>query len=602
MKDPANLLNLFEDREGSRRSAGRPARLDTYAPADLPAHHCEATDQVRTTRYRLQEDKPARWGLALTFKLLLFASFACLFVPVVADAQEQAPELLTYDELVQLYEQETPAAALQQKLNQLLTTPFVSNAASRRGVRPLLPRTAKLGAFMRVVEWNIERGVEYDAIRSAFTNSASFAKLIDSTDYPRGSEKRRLILQQVALMKQADVIVLNEVDFGMKRTDYRNVVADLAVALQMNYAYGVEFIEVDRIALGLEKFEELSPERAAELESEISVDRARYRGLHGNAILSRFPLENVRLEPFDHQPHDWYKDELASVRPLEEGKRKAGELIFEEKVRREVRRGGRMMLTAEIRDARLPDGRLTIVATHLEDKTKPEGRRKQLEELLARIEATSGPVVVAGDMNTSTQDGTPLSAERLLKNRLGSKSFWIKQGLGILTGVKLPTLLLGGLNTYRRQADPTVSSIPLVASNPEAKFFDRLKDFRFADGGSIDFRGERERSIGEKDDPLANSNQRGDKGFITTFELERTIAFVGKFKLDWIFVKPLGLAEPYDKKGTHRFAPHFARTLKSLNNALPDRISDHSPIMVDLPLNEPRFGKGKRKRAATKGT
>jgi len=274
-------------------------------------------------------------------------------------------------------------------------------------------------------------------------------------------------------------------------------------------------------------------------------------------------------------------------------------LVFQEKVRREVRRGGRMMLTAEISDARLPGGRLTIVATHLEDKTKPEGRRKQLEELLARVKDVDAPVVVAGDMNTSTQDGTPLSAERLLKNRLGSRSFWIKQGLGILTGIKLPTLLLGGLNTYRRQADPTVRSIPLVASNPEAGFFDRLKDFRFADGGAFDFRGERNRSVGGKDDPLANSNQRGDKGFITTYEVGRTIAFVGKFKLDWIFVKPPGLKEPYGKGGPHRFAPHFGRTLKSLNNAVTERVSDHSPVMVDLPLGEPRVVRSKRRRAGS---
>jgi endonuclease/exonuclease/phosphatase family metal-dependent hydrolase len=534
----------------------------------------------------------------LTFKALLFASFACLLIPIWAIAQERSPELFTYDELVQLYEQETLPLTLHNKLNQLLTTPFINNAASARGVTPILPTTAGLGQFLRVVQWNIERGLEYDAIESAFIDPASFAKLIDSTAYPLGSKDRQLIMQQVALMKEADVIVLNEVDSGMRRTDYRDVAADLASALGMNYAYGVEFVEVDPIALGLEKFEELSPEDRAKLSPEISVNQARYRGLHGNAILSRFRLDNVKLEPFEYQPHDWYKDELASVKPLEKGKRKAGEIVFAEKVRREVRRGGRMMLTAEIRDARLPAGRLTIVATHLEDKTKPNGRRKQLEELLARIKGTSGPVVVAGDMNTSTQNGTPLSAERLLKNRLGSKSFWIKQGLGLLTGIKLPTLVLGGVNAYRRQADPTVRSIPLVASNPEAKFFERLKDFRFADRSAFDFRGERERSVGEKDDPLANSNQRGDKGFITTFEVERTIAFVGKFKLDWIFVRPPALSEPYEKHGPHRFAPHFGRTLKSLNNALPDRISDHSPVMVDLPLNEPRLVRGKRTRAA----
>ncbi|MFN2511669.1 MAG: endonuclease/exonuclease/phosphatase family protein [Pyrinomonadaceae bacterium] len=529
-----------------------------------------------------------RRSRALILELSLVASSVCLLNSATV-AQQRAPELLTYNELVQLYEQGTPPDVLQTKLRRLLTTPFVSNAASARGVKPLLPSTAKLGKFVRVVQWNIERGLEYDAIRSAFTDSANFAKLLNSTAYPRGSEPRKRVLQQVALMKQADVIVLNEVDWGMKRTEYRNVAADLAAALDMNYAYGVEFVEVDPIALGLEKFEELSSADRGKLAGEISIDQMRYRGLHGNAILSRFSLENVKLEPFEHQPHDWYKDELESVKLLEAGKRKAGELVFQEKVQREVRRGGRTMLTAEISDARIPGGRMLLVSTHLEDKTKPAGRRKQLEELLARIKDTNGPVIVAGDLNTSTHDSTPTSFGRELKKRLGSKSFWIKQGLGILTGIKLPTLLLTGLNTYRTQADPTVRSVPLVASNPEAEFFDRLKDFRFVDDNAFDFRGEGRRSIGGKDGPLANSNERGDKGFITTYEVERTIAFVGKFKLDWIFVKPLALTEPYDREQSHRFAPHFGRTLKSLNDALADRISDHAPIMVDLPLDEPKL-------------
>lgn len=396
-------------------------------------------------------------------------------------------------------------------------------------------------------------------------------------------------------MKTADVIVLNEVDWGMKRTEYRNVAAELAAALGMNYAYGVEFVEVDPIALGIEQFEELNRDERDSVTAGIGVDRALYRGLHGSAILSRFSLAKVRLEPFEYQPHDWYADEIKSVRPLEAGKRKAGELVFQEKVRREVRRGGRMMLTAEIIDEQIPGGRMTVVATHLESKTEPEGRRKQLEELLARIKYIDTPVVVAGDMNTSTQDGTPLSIERGLRKRFGSKSFWIKQGLSVLTGIKLPTLLIGGIGLYRKQADPTVKSIPLVAPNPEAEFFNVLKDFRFADGGAFDFRGEKGRSIGRKDDTLANSNQRGSKGFITTYEVTRTISFIGKFKLDWIFVKPLGIIDPNDDEGSYRFAPHFGRTLKSLNDAVKDRISDHAPIMMDLPLNEPR-----RKRLSNK--
>lgn len=247
------------------------------------------------------------------------------------------------------------------------------------------------------------------------------------------------------------------------------------------------------------------------------------------------------------------------------------------------------MLTAEIRDERFPGGQVTVVAAHFESKTKPDGRRKQLEELLARIKNIPTPVIVAGDMNTSTQDGTPLSIERILKNRLGSKSFWIKQGLQILTGIKLPTLLISGIGLYRRQADPTVRNVPLIAPNPEAEFFDVLEDFRFNDGGAFDFRGEKIRAIGDNNGTLANSNQRGNKGFITTYEVTRTIGFIGRFKLDWIFVKPPDLTDPNDGKAAHRFAPHLGRTLKSLNQAIKSRISDHAPILTDLPLEEPRL-------------
>jgi endonuclease/exonuclease/phosphatase family metal-dependent hydrolase len=571
LQNPGDL-RLEQVRKGAERSV---------APAPTQAGASLRFAPFRTCSLLQRLFRHADLTLALLTLLI--------FVTASATRAQQQPELFTYAELVQLYENKDLPETLQVKLDRLLTTPFISNAASSRGVRPLLPKTPKLGPFIRVVQWNIEEGIEYEAINAAFTNPTRFAKLLDAAAYPRGSQKRKEILQQVALMKQADVIVLNEVDWGMKRTAYRNVAADLATALRMNYAYGVEFVEVDPIALGTETFEEVSAEDRQKLETEIAVDKSRYRGMHGSAILSRFSLENVRLQPFTNQPHDWYQEEIDSVKPLEAGKRKAGELVFREKIERQVRRGGRMMLTAEITDQRLPGGRMTIVATHLEDKTKPKGRREQLNELLNRVSAINSAVVVAGDMNTSTHDGTPVSLERAMKNRLGSKSFWTKQALGILTGVRWPTLALTGMNAYRTQADPTVKSIPLVASNPEAEFFDDLKDFRFADGNSFDFRGESERSIDAKKDTLANSNQRGDKGFITTFEVERTISFVGKFKLDWIFVKPPSLTDPYDNDQPHRFAPHFGRTLKTLNDGPKDRISDHAPVTVDLPLGEPRI-------------
>ena len=38
---------------------------------------------------------------------------------------------------------------------------------------------------------------------------------------------------------------------------------------------------------------------------------------------------------------------------------------------------------------------------------------------------------------------------------------------------------------------------------------------------------------------------------------------------------------------SYRFAPHFARTMASVNYALATRLSDHNPISVDLPFEEP---------------
>ena len=66
--------------------------------------------------------------------------------------------------------------------------------------------------------------------------------------------------------------------------------------------------------------------------------------------------------------------------------------------------------------------------------------------------------------------------------------------------------------------------------------------------------------------------------------LERAMG-LGKYKLDWIFVKAY-LNNPTDKKGSYKLAPHFGRTLYELNYDLKEPPSDHTPITVDLPLQD----------------
>ena len=111
-----------------------------------------------------------------------------------------------------------------------------------------------------------------------------------------------------------DLIVLNEVDWGINRTLFRNVTAELAEALSMNYAYGVEFVEVDPVTMGIDDqvilrevkdaYVEPGQNKAEMLEYVRQVmrpDPSRYRGLRGTAIFSRYALDNVRVVPFKFQ-------------------------------------------------------------------------------------------------------------------------------------------------------------------------------------------------------------------------------------------------------------------------------------------------------------
>jgi endonuclease/exonuclease/phosphatase family metal-dependent hydrolase len=523
--------------------------------------------------------------------LLLLVTF-WLYTP--ASAQQSVPDFFTYAELTTLYEQEIIPQTLESKLNRLLTTPIVDNSyASTTPLR--FSQSPQLGEFLRVVQWNVERGLEYKAIEAAFGSEARFTALLDKEKFPPESKERRKVLEQAAMLRTADVIVLNEIDWGMKRTDYRHIAADLAARLKMNYAFGVQFVELSPVHLSQE------PAHADAGENEvlnlIKVDPAHYKGLHGIAILSRFPLENVRLVPFKHQPYDWYQSEKKGTNWLEKGRREIANKVFLEETLREVRRGGRTTLLADIADARLPSGRVTIAATHLENRAKSANRVKQLNELLDMVKELRHPVVIAGDMNTSTEDLTPTSFQREFKKRYGNPQYWIRKGIGYLLGFgMIEDFVLDGLTFWRKQSDPTVRHIPFFVPNSERRFFTTLKNFRFADGGAFDFRGNPSRSIGSKGKMLSNSNERGGKGFVTTYQVNRPIKFIGKYKLDWIFVKPADLTKPTDSNGSYRFAPHFGCTLAAVNKIVEDRISDHRPILVDLPLADPPIDEKKAKR------
>ena len=256
--------------------------------------------------------------------LLLFSCYATTL------AQQSGPPLLAYDDLVALYDDDVPRPELASKLTRLLTTPFVNNSAGLRS--PKAGARSDFGKrFIRVATWNIERGLEFEAVKAALSNDQRYFRRLSLE--ARGSNfNLKAILEEIAKLSRADVIVLNEADWGMKRTDYRNITRELAAALQMNYAFGVEFVEVDPLSLGTETFEgESSADKEAMVQN-VAVDKAKTLGLHGTAILSRFPLRNVRLVPFANQGHDWYADEKKGVSTLEKGKRKGAGIVLGEKI------------------------------------------------------------------------------------------------------------------------------------------------------------------------------------------------------------------------------------------------------------------------------
>jgi endonuclease/exonuclease/phosphatase family metal-dependent hydrolase len=518
---------------------------------------------------------------------------ATLLAVAFADEQKYVrfskPQTLSFAELVQVSQNEKPKQSVADKMDKLLHTPFVSNEAQLAGAKPIRPSSKTLGPFIRATFWNIERGIGLDAIKTTLTKPPDqLDKIIadrkDPEAKPLTAQELAVAKKQVAMLQPTDLFVLNEVDYGVTRSDYRDVARELAQALHMNYAYGVEFIEVDPLNLGLEKVEMEDKDAQADIQKSFEPDKERYLGLHGTAVLSRYPIRSAKVQPLP-VCYDWYNGEKKEISKLEAGKRSSANLVFMERITREVRRGGRMAMFVELAVPESPTGAVTVVATHLENKCKPECRRKQMSQILEWIKADANPVILTGDMNTTATDSSPTSISKVLKDRVKDPHAWARSAIKWSTGA--PTILLMPANLMRNKNDPTGFDVPVLSRKKEAKLFGDLNDFHFADGHTFDFRGEDNRSAENRGGTLSDSNQRASKGFRYTFALARTYGgLVGQYKLDWFFVK--GYATDSEKPGeSYKFAPHFAHTLQELNDAPDDPLSDHCPITVDIPLSEP---------------
>lgn len=165
-------------------------------------------------------------------------------------------------------------------------------------------------------------------------------------------EEIREFLQDCPAIRPFDLILANELDDGCARSDNRNTARELAEALGLNYAWGLEFIEL--------------------------VNDENAKGFHGNAVFSRWPIRRAGVIRLPEQ-YNWYFD-------------------------RQKRIGGRLAVFAQLEVGGAPLG---VVSIHLENRTDGLGRQAQMRTILetVRRELPDMPLILGGDLNTNTFDG-----------------------------------------------------------------------------------------------------------------------------------------------------------------------------------------------------
>lgn len=494
----------------------------------------------------------------------------------------QGTEFLSFDELKGLATNPKPGGAVESKLARFFSRPIISNEAWYSGRRPSCAQNAAMGDFVRVATWNIEKSIHAHEAAAALKSPAAFEALIDPQVAPPGSKKREELLRERERLITADVILLQEMDIGIGRSGYRDATREIAQALGMNYVYAPQQLEIDPVLLGLES---IPDGRGGKVTHQ--PDPQRYKGVFGLAVLSRYPIKSAKCFQLQTQPYDWHEGEKASTDLIEDSRRFAAEILFENKVVREMKVGGRIFFRVDLAVPGLPDNTLTVVHNHLEIKAQPKGREEQLVEILSHIKDVPHTVVMAGDHNTSKADLSPTSTKRVLARTSTSSQTWLSVGLNVLMAA--PVVANTGriiINNVKNLHDPLAMHIPVVLPNKSRRLFTQIEDYRFADGGKFDFRGDRDRSINRSSAKLANSNEKAFFGRRTTFSVKRPIGPLGRGRLDWIFVKapPSALA---DGSKSYRLSPHFGEALSSFGQALNPLLSDHVPCVLDIPVQEP---------------
>jgi endonuclease/exonuclease/phosphatase family metal-dependent hydrolase len=184
---------------------------------------------------------------------------------------------------------------------------------------------------IRALAWNLERGIQFDGIADVLANHKE--------------------------LKNKDILLLPELDYGMARSGNRFVAKELAEHLGLNYAFAPIYIPLQK-GSGVE----------SEMEGENTAS------IHGIAMMSPWPMRNV------------HAIDLPNGKDKMEGKEK--------------RLGWLRAIVAEIEH---PSGIFRAVAVHFDVHCSREHRRLQMRVILDHLDTLPAlPTIIGGDWNTTT--------------------------------------------------------------------------------------------------------------------------------------------------------------------------------------------------------
>lgn len=204
-------------------------------------------------------------------------------------------------------------------------------------------------SYLRAILWPLDQGRYYDGILETLRNRA--------------------------LVSKADIYFFPGVDLGMARSGNHNVVRDLAIELGYNYFFATSYLNLNVDNL---------PDK--------SLPQNRL-GLEGNAIMTRFPITNLRTIPLDYR-HDTV---IQGINKL--GQEKA--------------------VVADLMIAR--DRKLTVSCMNFPVFSSARGRAHRLKHILQKLKPNDRltPVLVGGDFQSHTYNcSSPFSLFLSVLNKI----------------------------------------------------------------------------------------------------------------------------------------------------------------------------------------